>query len=145
MVDRAALLILQGADQGRVLAELEKHATPRQAKKAIDEAGARIAVAANFDKAQQVGVSIRRLNDLFSISVESGEVKTALAAQKELNKIMDLYAGAKIESGKPAADNSDAERELATVVAHLAPMDIAKEGTPAGELARIAAAIIRNG
>jgi hypothetical protein len=137
--------MLNGVDRDRVKKELVKTATPKQAEKAIAEAGKRIAIAANFDRAEQVGISIRRLHDLFTASVTLEDVKTALAAQKELNKLMDLYAGAKIESGKPAADNSDAERELATVVAHLAPMDIAKEGTPAGELARIAAAIIRNG
>lgn len=136
-------MILQGADNATLKQELEKKATPAQAKKAIAEAGKRIAVAANFDKVQQVGVAIRRLNDLFAISIEMGEAKTALATQRELNKLMRLYEAPPPGEDSTAPASTEAEQELQTTRDHLAPLNLANQGAPVSELARLAAAKIR--
>ena len=56
---------------------------------------------AAHDRETMVGMAKVPLNDLFERAMQAGDLKTALAVQKELNALLDLYPAAKIEhSGK---------------------------------------------
>lgn len=134
-------MILKGEDRATIRASLTvAGATPAIIKTAIEQASKRIAIAANYDKTEQVGLSIKRLNEIFGTSVEMADPKTALAAQKELNKLMDLY---RAEPGEANSEGeSAAEKEINAALAHLQPLEIAHPDTPLSELCRIAAQLI---
>ncbi len=73
------------------------------------------------------------LNDLYRRALAIQDTKTALAAQKELNKLLELYrlAGASAADGRRAVS-----AEIETARRHLTPLGLGDETTPLAELCR---------
>ena len=69
--------------------------TDDQAEAAIEHAKKAIIDAAEIDKDKARGEAILRLNDLYERSLRVQDVKSALAAQKELNRLLGLLARSK--------------------------------------------------
>ena len=63
----------------------------QEADELIADAYAAILVAALVDKRSAYGENLIRLNNLYAEAVAAGELGTALAVQKELAKLLDLY------------------------------------------------------
>ncbi len=115
--------------------------TPGAARKIVVEARKRITLAADFDRDEQLGKAVSRLEDLYAKSIVAKDPRTALQAQKELNRLLALYDA----GGDSEADGGDDEaaRQLELIAGYLLPLELTDEGYPVEEHARIAAEIIR--
>ncbi len=69
--------------------------TAEQADLAIEHAKKAILDAAEIDRDQARGEAVLRLNDLYERSLRVQDVKSARAADKELNRLLGLHATAK--------------------------------------------------
>jgi len=64
----------------------------RQAKNYIRDANLELAEQAAHHRPGEIGRAIRRLNDLYSATMRVQDYQRALAAQRELNRLLGLYA-----------------------------------------------------
>ena len=100
----------------------------------------KISIAADFDLAAEIGTAKTRLEKLYEMSMDMGDVKTALATQKEINKLARLYDPVPEKPASDAKDNAD----LAKIKKHLTGLGVGTSRTGPVELARlVAAAIVR--
>lgn len=148
VLEKIVLLMVSGMSQ----ADLENACVmklaiePERVASAVAEARRRLTRAADYNRDEQLGTAITRMNDLYARAVRTGDLKTALTAQREINKLMDLYreaTGARDEDDEDA-DQEGAEAELAAIRRHLLPLGLAAESYPLREHARIAADLIRD-
>lgn len=107
-----------------------------KAKKAVDEAISCITLAADYDRKVEIGKAIIRLDDIFEKSMRVQDQKNALATQKEVNKLLDLYA---TPDRTESEDTHDENNALDTVREYLLPLELGDDETPTVELARLAA------
>ena len=105
-LDTLVLLIVSLADRAKVAeAAIEKLGIgPSEVHVAISEAYERIRQAARWANDKALGESITRLNDLYERALRVQDVKSALAAQKELNKLRNTYATARRRPQNPATE-----------------------------------------
>ena len=143
-VDAVALLIVKG------IATVELPAGCRtlgiddaDIAKTIAAARRKITSAAEYSKPEQIGMAIVRLNDVYACSIKAGDQKTALTAQRELNRLMDLYRPAKSGTAGHAGDPV-AKAELVMIASHLLPLELAEDTYPLHEHARLAAELVRD-
>ena len=64
----------------------------RQVDNYIADAAAMLAIESEYQRPKELGVAIRRLNDLYSASMKVQDYARAISAQRELNKLLSLYA-----------------------------------------------------
>jgi len=64
---------------------------PEQAEAVVKEARRRLTVAADFDRDEEIGKAVLRLEDLFRTSLLAKDTRTALQAQRELSRLLRLY------------------------------------------------------
>jgi hypothetical protein len=138
----------EASDAADAIAEMESAVLRADAKAAIIDARRRITIAADYNRTEEIGTAYIRLHDLYKRSLNVQDVKTALAAQKELNKLLDLYTALRAGELEEATEGEMGERgiaaaELAAVREHLLPLELAPEDYPIAEHARIAADLIR--
>ena len=92
---------------------------PAEVDEILDQARRQLTIAADYHRDEEVGRALLRLNDLYERSLRVQDVKTALATQKEIDRLLDLYsaAGARDE---PPAGRPDGRilRTLAEVAKH---------------------------
>ena len=110
--------------------------SPAETTAAIDEASRRIALAANHDFDAEVGTAKTRLNDLYEKALATADVKTALAAVKERNRLLSLYPRTTSLSGSPRGGTTEAEVELLAIRTALLPLVGVDEEEPTSEIAR---------
>lgn len=115
---------------------------PEDAAAVVSAARKRITVAADYARDEQIGSAVMRLNDLYAKSIMSQDIRTALQAQRELNRLLDLYAG-RVEAKADDSDGGEARRQLEMVAGHLLPLNLADPTYPIEEHARLAAQRIR--
>ncbi len=100
-VDAVLLLMVSGLTQ----ADLEAAAIEKLGIDASDvvaviaAARRRLKDAADFDQAERLGEAIVRLTDIYARCVRSQDLRTALQAQKELNRLLDLHGSRAAKSG----------------------------------------------
>lgn len=143
-VNVAALMLINGQTHDEISVALKaRKATAAVIRGAIKDAEARITLAANYKLAQELGLSIKQLRELYSKAIAAAELAVALNARKELNKLMTLY------DLRPE-DLADADEEsgvildqLGQIEDHLRPLGLAPDDYPVVELVRIAADQIR--
>jgi hypothetical protein len=136
--DKLVLAIVQGMNAERVAAGLG--VAPEDVPRVVDEARRKLTLAADYNRDEQLGTAISRLNELWGKAMRPAEgapadVRTAVAVQKELNRLLDLYRPPSRNAGDA---NAGAAEELAAVRAYLAPLKLAAEATATAELARLA-------
>lgn len=148
-MDKIVLLMVSGMSQ----ADLENACVmklaiePHKVADAITAARRRLTLAAEYNRDEQLGTAITRMNDIYGRAIRAADIKTALTAQREINKLMDLYREAVGSSGaSDAEDNAidEVRNELVAIRDHLLPLGLAAEGYPLREHARIAADLIRD-
>jgi hypothetical protein len=142
VLDKVTLLLVSGlSDNAATDACVDKLGVdPQDAVDAVAEARQRITIAADYHRDEQLGTAILRLQDLYVRAIKVQDVKTALAAQKELNKLLRLYAGATADGTGP--DAAEATADLLAIRAHLSGLDLGSPETPTVELVRLAAALV---
>ncbi len=139
MLDRIISLLVEGVSESDIL-EICAKSGVEDPNKCLSQARKKLTIAASYNRDEQLGISIKRVNDIFESSMKEGDVKTALAAQKEISKLMDLY---KAVSGivKDSIDSN----ELQAVRDHLLPLEMTNQEKPISEHARLAALEITRG
>jgi len=137
--ERVLLLMLSGLSPAAVAdAMAEKLGIPaEQIDAELAEARRRITLAATFNRDEELGRAILRLNDCYKQALGQKDPKTALTAERERIKLLRLDA-MPIDTGGtgPGAD------ELAAVRAQLEPLNLAPPDTNVVELCRLAVARI---
>lgn len=140
IVDKVVLLLVtirSRADVRRQCVENEKlRLTEDQADAAIDEAGRRIRLAAACDFDRELGTAKTRLAQLYGQAAKVMDFKTALAVQKETNKLLGLHARSPAAADPAGGDDTDALELLAAVRDQLAPLVDADADEPLEEIAR---------
>ena len=142
-LDQAVLMLVSGrsAQSAESQCMARFGMTLADAKAAVVEARQVITLAADYNRDEQFGLAVKRLNDLYCKSMDDEEYLAALAAQKEINRMMGLYDKASSGSGVVAEDPS-ASSALQRVRDHLLPLGLASEAYPVDEHARLAALAI---
>jgi hypothetical protein len=115
------------------------------AARLVAEARQRITVAADYARDEQLGKAVMRLDDLYAKSITAQDTRTALQAQRELNRLLGLYAAADAAAAAGDSGDDDAARRLELVAAYLLPLNLTDERYPVEEHARIAAELLRKG
>jgi len=110
----------------------------------LAEARRRITLAADYHRDEQIGTAITRLNDVYGRSIRDADNKTALQAQRELNRLLDLTPTPGPDTYDDDRPGTHADAELAAIRAHLAPLALAPADYPLREHARVAAEKIRD-
>lgn len=127
-------MAVSGIDQAAATtAAIEKlKATPNEAEAAWTEAAKRITLAADYHRDKEIGTAYVRLNDLYRRSLQIQDAKTALATQKELNKLLDLYRATTLNITTANATQSEEAR------AHLLNLGLGAPDDDLAELCRLA-------
>jgi hypothetical protein len=113
------------------------------AHRLVAEARQRITVAADFTRDEQLGKAITRLDDLYAKSVTAHDTRTALQAQRELNRLLGLYAAGDAAGPNGGTEDNDAGQRLELIASYLLPLKLTDERYPVEEHARVASEIIR--
>ncbi len=133
----ALLLIVAGNRKEAVIKGLIEHGvSAKEANEIVAEASNKICLAAEWSRDEQAGLMMLRLNELYSAAWSSGQLKEALYAQKELNRVLGLHKSTGATEG--AQGGAEAQGELDAVRGYLEPLGLAPEGTEVSELARLA-------
>lgn len=152
--DQVTLTLIDGATAEAAEAfAVGRGLKPDTAAALVADCRRRITVAADYNRVEQVGLAVRRFNDLYGKAAKGGkDVRAAIAAQKELNKLLGLYAPAPLQAGADgpagaaaADDDPDANRRrLELVAGYLLPLALAPaDQYPIEEHARLAAEYVR--
>ncbi|MBE7465425.1 MAG: hypothetical protein HS116_18260 [Planctomycetes bacterium] len=143
--DRVILLLING--MSNEAAEgfcAQQGQAADQARNIVAEARKRITVAADYTRDEQIGKAVMRLEDLYAKSMAGQDIRTALQAQRELNRLLSLYADARrLDSPEDDAEAPVLRRQLDLLSAYLLPLKLADPAYPVEEHARIAAEVIR--
>lgn len=147
VIDSATLALVAGQSAARVESYLVTRGIAREdASAAVRAARSRITVAADYVRDEQLGKAVLRLEDMYAKALASKppNTATALAAQKELNKILNLYDAPPPLDGGHDIDDTQTAQELRLVGSYLVPLGLASQELPVAEHARIAADLIRD-
>lgn len=142
--DRVVLLLISGMSTGAAETFcLQQGADPDAAKAIVGEARKRITLTADYARDEQLGRAIMRLEDLYAKSIAATDTRTALQAQRELNRLLRLHEPS--EPATPAADPqelAEARRLLDSVRNYLLDLNLAPADVPIDEHARVAAELL---
>jgi len=142
--DRVVLLLINGMSINAAETFcVQQGADLDEAKRIVAEARKRITVAADYTRDEQFGRAIMRLEDLYAKSIAAQDVRTALQAQRELNRLLCLYTPRE-DTGTPGGeDQAVIRRQLELIAGYLLPLQLAEPQYPVEEHARLAADVIR--
>jgi len=124
---------------------MQKHGMSlEQARECVTDARQRITIAADFSRDEQIGKAVMRFEDLYTKSIAAKDTRTALQAQRELNRLLGLYSRGDEGGGTEATTEAqEAVKKLELIAGYLLPLRLTHEGYPVEEHARIASEIIR--
>lgn len=144
IVDKAILVLCSGCNPETAAENIGQAFAldANAAKEVIALAQAQIIRAATIDHDRELGQSYYRLNDLYLRSLRIQDTKTALAAQRELNKLLSLYARPSPLAGARSEGLSDDGRLETAIRGYLIPLRLAPEDAPLIDHVRIAASAI---
>lgn len=111
------------------------------AREIIAEARKRITVAADYTRDEQLGKAIMRMEDLYAKCMASGDLRSAIQAQKELNRLLALYEtnSQKNLEGQMTEREKVLQEQLDVISSYLKPLKLVSEDYPVFEHARVAA------
>lgn len=146
LVEKAVLLLVRHRDAGTVRDRLMADGVSRATAEAtIADARQRLTIAAGYDRVEELGRAIKRLNDLYEAArkmlspkmMPSAAAFTACAnIQKEINRLLDLYRPSELPTGEASEESA----ELRLIRDYLEPFDLGDPDLPVSELARLATA-----
>lgn len=145
-VEKIVLLLVSGvsAEAAEAAAIHKLGVDADEAGPAVEAAKQKIANAAAFDRTAEAGTAYVRLQDIYSRAIKAQDTKTALAAQKELNRLLALYDPTQpLDAGEDPTEIAELRETLDAIREHLQPLKLAPDDYPLHEHARIAADLIR--
>lgn len=137
-IEELVVLITRDVPEPMLLkAARERHNVDEtNAKKLLAAARRKLTLAARYHRDREIGLAYKRLNALFASSLQTSQNAVALAAQKELNKLLNLYSTPEIETQDTSSPaNTAAENAIRD---HLVPLELADASAPLVEHVRIA-------
>lgn len=143
-ISRAVMLLVSGASVEKAVQYFinQFRMEPENAAAVVQEARRQLTLAADFVRDEQLGTAIARLNNLYTKAIEAEDIKTALQAQKELNKLMDLYRPAS-GGGGSEDETHELRNQMDLIERYILPLKLTDERYPIEEHVRVAAEIIR--
>jgi len=98
-VTQVYTLLLNGASRADVLAYAAKtyDIATRQTDMLIKRARKQLQQRADYDRDEQFGQAVERFRLIFSKAMKVQDFRVAIAAQKEVNALYDLYPARKVE------------------------------------------------
>lgn len=144
-IDKLVLLLVAGKPRSVLeVAAARFGIEPEDIEDAVAQARTRLTRAAEYDRDEQFGIAVSRMNDIYSRAITDGDIKTALTAQREISKLLDLPGRVSPDlSHRGESDGQTGGDELESIADHLLPLGLAPESYPLREHARIAADIVR--
>jgi hypothetical protein len=145
--DKILLLMVSGISAADLTAACTEKLgiPPEEVAGIIAQARRKLTLAADYNRDEQIGTAFTRLNDLYARAIRAQDIKTGLIAQKELNKLLDLYRVTPEHAAESTGDDAGPDRsELAAIRGHLIPLGLAAADYPLREHARIAAELVRD-
>ena len=128
-----------------IAACIKKGCSQEEAEAIVGEARRRLAQSATFDRDEQVGKARRRLESIYSEATRRKDTRTALQAQRELCKLLDLHSEGRVPDRADEADDAtDLRQSLDMIAGYLRPLALAPDDCSIEELTRIAADTIRD-
>lgn len=147
IIEKVVLLIVSGLSKAEIkqVCEEKFEINSEDIEDLINKAQVKIIETADFNKEKEIGTAVTRLNHIYAKAITSGDIKTALQTQRELDKLHGLYKeeGRDGDSLDAMATTLLAEDELKAISDHLLPLELAPESYPLREHARIASERIR--
>jgi len=144
--DRIVLLLISGmsAEASESFC-VQQGQAPDAARQIVADARKRITVAADYTRDEQLGKAVMRLEDLYAKSMAGQDIRTALQAQRELNRLLSLYAEARrADAAEDDRDEPETRRQLGLIAAYLVPLKLTDRSYPVEEHARLAAELLRH-
>jgi hypothetical protein len=143
--DRIVLLLINGMSSDAATGFcIQQGVSPDQVGQIVEDARKRITVAADYTRDEQLGKAVMRLEDLYAKSMAGQDIRTALQAQRELNRLLSLYADARrADTTDDDSDTAILRKQLELIAAYLVPLKLADASYPVEEHARLAAEMIR--
>jgi hypothetical protein len=142
--DRIVLLLTNGMAVEAAESYVAKQGLdPDAAKRVVAEARQRITVAADYARDEQLGKAVMRLDDLYAKSIAGQDTRTALQAQRELNRLLGLYGMAESSPAGDGGDGADEARRLELIAGYVLPLKLTEATYPVEEHVRIACDIVR--
>lgn len=136
----AAIAIIRGEDADAIEESLKTHgAHASTARAAVKRAIERVTLAANVSLARELGLAIEQLREVYKAAIQGADASAALAARRELNKLLDLYNIKPADLGEAEAKETALGRMIAEIEEHLRPLAGVPDDYPLVEVARIVA------
>lgn len=119
---------------------------PADATRAWKAAWRMIHKGGELSAADDRALSIIRTREIANRALRQKDPRTALVAQRNLERLLDARDGGALPHGADAGDApvNEAEAELEKIRAHLLPLNLAAADYPISGHARVAAEIIRD-
>lgn len=114
-----------------------------EAQSAVAEAQKRIAIAAQFDRTEELGKAVKRLEDLYAKATVARDLRTALQVTREINRLLSLYPEKTGGDAPAAGGDPDTARRLALIESYVLPLGLCGEQYPIEEHVRVACEIVR--
>jgi len=143
-IDKIILLLTSGIGHAATLhAASEKLGLdPANAAVALDEARRRITIAADYNRDEQLGTAILRLNDIYKRSLGVQDYKTALSVQRELSKTLGLCQPAGAITVQ--TELVDLAADVTAARSHFAALGFDDDSLPLYEIARRVVGLVIN-
>jgi len=142
---QVVLLLINGvsADGAVAWAVNSGGLAPDKAHELVAKARQRITVAADYTRGEQIGLAVMRLDNLYQKAASAKDTRTALQIQRELNRLLSLYADGRTAGDDPKESTDGDAGSLSLIRQHLLPLNLIDRTYPIEEHARVAAEIIR--
>jgi len=138
--DDAILFLVKGGSVDDAIGRLVATGISQSvAKTSVDEARKAITLSADYVRDEQLNKAVSRIETLHKKSFTAKDYKTALQAQKELNRLLGLYGSKQVES----SDGSECEKQIHLIEGYILPLNLADETLPLVEHVRIASERLR--
>ncbi len=145
LAEQAVLLLVRHRDAGTARRQLiAEGVDPGTAEATVADARRRLTLAAGYDRVEELGRAIQRLNDLFELAragldqaplgPSAASITSCANIQKEINRLLDLYRPGEL----PAGELSEESAELRLVRDYLEPFNLGDPELPVSELVRLA-------
>lgn len=143
-IERLVMLLVSGFTVDKAVEYCKTHfgLSTEEAEEAVGDARKKLTLAADFVRDEQLGTAIARLNSLYVKAIGEADIKTALQAQRELNKLMGLYK-AESDRGGEDGEGSLYREKLELIQQYILPLGLVDERYPIEEHVRVAAEIVR--
>jgi len=143
VLEKIVMLLIGGVSIEKALNYCLTHfgMSVKEGEEAVAEARKKLTLAADFVRDEQLGTAIARLNNLYTKAMAADDIKTALQAQRELNKLMNLYKA--VDDSLDEGDSRELLERIKIIERYILPLRLIDVEYPIEEHVRVAAEIIR--